>query len=64
MTKKHWFILAAILAVGGIGVTLVLTLALGFFLSSMRKQPPTAPAWSFIPRYIFAATAPSISPKA
>jgi uncharacterized membrane protein len=31
MTKKHWFILAAILAVGGIGVTLVLTLALGFF---------------------------------
>ena len=31
MTKKHWLILAAILAVGGIGVALVLALALGFF---------------------------------
>jgi hypothetical protein len=31
MSKKHWFILAAILAVGGIGVLLVLALALGFF---------------------------------
>ena len=31
MSKKKWFILAAILAVGGIGVLLVLALALGFF---------------------------------
>jgi hypothetical protein len=31
MTKKHWLILAALLAVGGIGVALVLALALGFF---------------------------------
>jgi hypothetical protein len=32
MTRKHWLILAAILAVGGIGVALVLALALGFFV--------------------------------
>ena len=31
MSKKHWLFLAAILAVGGIGVALVLALALGFF---------------------------------
>lgn len=31
MSKKKWFILAAILAVGGIGVLLVLAFALGFF---------------------------------
>jgi len=31
MSKKKWFILASILAVGGIGVLLVCALALGFF---------------------------------
>jgi hypothetical protein len=31
MTKKHWLILAAILAVGGIGMLLVLAFGLGFF---------------------------------
>ena len=31
VTKKHWLLLAAILAVGGIGIALVLALALGFF---------------------------------
>lgn len=31
MSKNKWFILAAILAIGGIGVLLVLALALGFF---------------------------------
>ena len=31
MSKKKWFILAAILAVGGIGVLLVLAFGLGFF---------------------------------
>ena len=31
MTKKHWFILAAFLAVGGIGMLVALALAVGFF---------------------------------
>lgn len=31
MTKKHWFIIAAVLALGGIGAALVLALVLGFF---------------------------------
>jgi hypothetical protein len=58
MTKKHWFILAAILAVGGIGVALVLALVLGFFAG----HEEAAGSGADLPVYTMGQQSPSSHP--
>jgi hypothetical protein len=57
MTKKHWFILLAILALGAIGAALMLALAFGFFAGHEE-----ATGGSGLPFYTMGPQTPSSHP--